>query len=261
MGTNALQLLVQYGNDGESSEEDVPGPNVSTKRRFKEENPKRLPLPDCIKKIDGPTWVDDPSKHQGRIRSFKHERGNWATFVYIPCEPHNGFTLLQESLMSCIPEVPFQKIDDLHLSLTKTVVLKYHWIHSFINSIKDRVSHFRRFVLTFGNLQVYCNEEKTRTFIGLEVTSAHDTLNSIIEELDKCLSEFQLPLFYKDPSFHISILWCVGDLKSKLESYLHHFDLIIKNILIENSDEIWHIAVNYLFCKTGNKKFQFPLDS
>jgi Uncharacterised conserved protein len=28
---------------------------------------------------------DDPALHGGRIRSFAHERGNWASLVYIPC--------------------------------------------------------------------------------------------------------------------------------------------------------------------------------
>ncbi|XP_044748014.1 U6 snRNA phosphodiesterase [Coccinella septempunctata] len=260
MEGSALQLLAYYGNDGESSDEDVPGPNVSTKRRFKEEVRQRLPVPECMKKIDSPTWIDDPSEHQGRIRSFKHERGNWATFVYVPCESHNGITSLQESIIKCIPEVPIQKVEDLHLSLSKTVILKYHWIHPFMNSIKERISHYRRFVLTIGNLKVYCNEEKTRTFIGLEVTSAHDTLHALIKELDICLSEFKLPPFYQDPSFHISILWCVGDLQSKLDSYLPHFNLMLNKVMTEYSEQIWYIPVNYLFCKTGNKKFQFPLD-
>ncbi|EFN74479.1 UPF0406 protein CG16790, partial [Camponotus floridanus] len=30
--------------------------------------------------------IDNPSDHDGRIRSFKHERGNWATLVYIDCK-------------------------------------------------------------------------------------------------------------------------------------------------------------------------------
>lgn len=30
--------------------------------------------------------MDDPNFHEGRIRSFPHERGNWATYVYIPCK-------------------------------------------------------------------------------------------------------------------------------------------------------------------------------
>lgn len=30
--------------------------------------------------------IDNPSEHEGRLRSFAHERGNWATYVYIPCK-------------------------------------------------------------------------------------------------------------------------------------------------------------------------------
>lgn len=28
---------------------------------------------------------DDSSRHGGRVRGFPHERGNWATHVYLPC--------------------------------------------------------------------------------------------------------------------------------------------------------------------------------
>lgn len=30
--------------------------------------------------------TEDSDLHGGRIRSFKHERGNWATYVYLPCK-------------------------------------------------------------------------------------------------------------------------------------------------------------------------------
>ena len=30
--------------------------------------------------------LEDGLKHEGRVRSFAHVRGNWATYVYIPCE-------------------------------------------------------------------------------------------------------------------------------------------------------------------------------
>lgn len=29
---------------------------------------------------------NDPTSHQGRVRLFEHERGNWATYIYVPCE-------------------------------------------------------------------------------------------------------------------------------------------------------------------------------
>ena len=29
---------------------------------------------------------DDPADHQGRVRTFAHERGNWATTIYAPSQ-------------------------------------------------------------------------------------------------------------------------------------------------------------------------------
>ena len=54
----------------------------------RDENQK-LPVPGDILSMfggqDKPSVVDDPALHQGRIRSFAHERGNWASLVYISC--------------------------------------------------------------------------------------------------------------------------------------------------------------------------------
>lgn len=50
----------------------------------------RLALPASILSWKGVTYneevVDDPLDHDGRTRSFKHERGNWATLIYINCK-------------------------------------------------------------------------------------------------------------------------------------------------------------------------------
>lgn len=49
-----------------------------------------LPLPQEIKLMyldrSEETIVDDPEKHGGKIRSFPHERGVWATYVYVECK-------------------------------------------------------------------------------------------------------------------------------------------------------------------------------
>lgn len=48
-----------------------------------------LPLPSEIKCMftdnSENTVIDDPKKFDGKIRSFPHERGVWATYVYIEC--------------------------------------------------------------------------------------------------------------------------------------------------------------------------------
>ncbi|XP_058011436.1 U6 snRNA phosphodiesterase 1-like [Ahaetulla prasina] len=48
-----------------------------------------LPLPDSVRRMfreqeEKERVVDDSSKHEGRLRTFPHERGNWATHVYVP---------------------------------------------------------------------------------------------------------------------------------------------------------------------------------
>ena len=46
----------------------------------------KLPLPDDIRAMFRPAVPDredKPDEHGGRMRSFPHERGNWASHVYI----------------------------------------------------------------------------------------------------------------------------------------------------------------------------------
>lgn len=33
-----------------------------------------------------PDYVENNEEHEGKVRSFAHERGNWATYVYINCK-------------------------------------------------------------------------------------------------------------------------------------------------------------------------------
>lgn len=58
------------------------------------------------------------------------------------------------------------------------------------------VDIFYRFLILFDTLQVYCNEERTRTFLGLCIKSGRDTLVNIVDALNKGLTEFNLPTFY-----------------------------------------------------------------
>lgn len=49
----------------------------------------RLPLPASVVEMfrdSEEQHMDDSFQHGGRLRSFQHERGNWATYVYVPCK-------------------------------------------------------------------------------------------------------------------------------------------------------------------------------
>lgn len=59
------------------------------------------------------------------------------------------------------------------------------------------LSSFFRFFLFFDGVRVYCNEERTRTFIGIETKSGRDSLLSLVSALDRCLKEYDLETFYE----------------------------------------------------------------
>lgn len=110
----------------------------------------------------------------------------------------DGMRELISTVINNLPKVfNVQRIEKLHISLTKTVILKHHWIDIFMESIKNRIIYIKKFVIFFGSLHVYCNEERTRTFIGLEIRTGYDSLMKLVEILDECLIEFNLPTFYK----------------------------------------------------------------
>ncbi|NWX91654.1 USB1 phosphodiesterase, partial [Nothoprocta pentlandii] len=153
---------------------------------------------------------------------------------------------------------PLAPVDDFHVSLSQSVVLRYHWINPFVQSLKERLAPFHRFFCLANQVKVYTNQNKTRTFIGLEVSTGHFQLLELVSEVDKVMDEFDLPTFYKDPSFHISLAWCVGDLTSRLEGQcLRELQDIVDKF--EDSAHLLRIQWEQIRCKSGNKYFTFPL--
>ncbi|NXC50728.1 USB1 phosphodiesterase, partial [Penelope pileata] len=204
--------------------------------------------------------ANDSSRHGGRVRCFPHERGNWATYVYLPYQAQEDFLELLDLLVShartYVPSLT--AMDEFHVSLSQSVVLRYHWINPFVQSLKERLASFHRFFCVAGRVKVYTNQNKTRTFVGLEVSAGHFQLLELVSEVDKVMEEFDLPTFYKDPSFHISLAWCVGDLTGSLEGQcLRELQDIVDRF--EDSELLLRVQWEEIRCKSGNKFFSFPL--
>jgi len=56
---------------------------------------------------------------------------------------------LVEIIQEKLAEYGLEIIENPHISLTKTVVLQYHWIRQFINDVKLNVSSIQRFYFYF----------------------------------------------------------------------------------------------------------------
>ncbi|KAM7413974.1 hypothetical protein PAMA_019000 [Pampus argenteus] len=246
-------------------EEDVGEDGCPTKKKakIKEQVPKtRLPLPGGLlamfpEEVDPQT--DDSSLHNGRIRSFKHERGNWATYVYFPYHPEEEFGELLETLLSVSAAhgVVLNPQEEFHLSLSQTVVLRHHWIQPFTQSLRAGLAHCKRFLCSAGRLKVYCNAERTRTFLGMEVLTGHDQLLDLVRVVDRTMTEFRLDTFYQDPSFHVSLAWCTGDFTVQVKECIEELQSLVDDH--EEGAFVLRLDCVELRCKTGNKTFRFPL--
>ncbi|XP_054287241.1 U6 snRNA phosphodiesterase 1 [Macrosteles quadrilineatus] len=267
---SGLMLINTYSDSDSEDETSITEncSNVSTNLIpvSKNQDANRLPLPSTISQLYEKSSVpnespqDNPTLHDGRIRSFPHERGNWSTYVFVPYDPGEGFEELVDGLTLVGQQagIELKTIQETHISLTRTVVLLHHWIESFVSSVRLAISHFPRFTLILGPPAVYCNEERTRTFLGLKVESGSKHLCDMAHALDGCLAEFRLPPFYEDPQFHMSVLWVVGDAQHKLESILPKLQAEFSLHVAENPDTFC-LSVTQCLCKTGNKLFTFPM--
>lgn len=224
---------------------------------------QRLPVPDSVLSMfpsaeEGPE--DDSARHGGRIRTFPHERGNWATHIYIPYEANEEFQDLLDVLLPraqmFVPRLV--QMEEFHLSLSQSVVLRHHWILPFVQVLKDRMASFQRFFFTANRVKIYTNQEKTRTFIGLEVSSGHAQFLHMVSEVDRVMKEFDLTTFYQDPSFHVSLAWCVGDARLQLEGQCQQeLQEIVDEF--EDSEMLLRVLAEQVRCKSGNKFFSVPL--
>ncbi|ESO06828.1 hypothetical protein HELRODRAFT_76915, partial [Helobdella robusta] len=201
--------------------------------------------------------VDNPDEHQGRLRSFKHERGNWASFVSIQY-PHDLTDVCNDVIRALEPVGQFHVVEDMHISLSRTVVLLHHWIDALVQDLKSRIYNtFKRFELNLGTLEVYTNDEKSRTFLGIKVDSTE--MMNYVHSIDESLKQFELPSFYKNPDFHISVLWCVGDVRKQISAnVLNKIQKILADYL-KMFEYLRQFEVNELRLKTGNKMFVFPV--
>ncbi|XP_055849923.1 U6 snRNA phosphodiesterase 1 [Episyrphus balteatus] len=252
--------LVNYSSSSDDDEEDnakPPEPKI-----MKISPIQKLPLPSAISSMNKVFHVapeDDPSKHGGRIRSFEHERGNWATLIFIPVDL-NIMDELQMMIQNALHKsIDLKQSENIHLSLTKTVILRHHWIKLFVKSLQETLVSSEHFPVEFQSLNVYLNEERTRTFIGLTVGDVYfEKLHKLMLKMDKLMNEFQLNTFYENPSFHASIMWCLGDQESLIKEKLPELNAKLSEMRETNADD-FQIKVNQIKCNTGNKSFNFEL--
>lgn len=253
---SALELLNNY--ETSDSEDDEVGNSEKSN-----ENLKRLPLPGSIASWKGVPHHeeprDDPLMHDGRTRSFKHERGNWATLIYVDYEPSEAMISWMSSVSQETPVKCNLFSDQFHISLTRTLILKFHWIESFVEETKKLCEQTNRFNLDLLNVKAYTNDEKNRTFIGIECVDYKGIVDRFVDNVNRFLAEYELPPFYEDSSYHISFLWCLGDELATLNAHTYSVAAKLNQFLAEHPEERC-LNVTKIHLKIGNKLYVFKLN-
>lgn len=255
---DALDSLKDYGsNSSESSDENTEDIQESSEK--KETCIKVPALPSAILSMfeTKEDIHNDAQLHQGRQRSFPHVPGNWATYVFVEVSIFEEVASLISDLLDCLPkEIMVEPSQSLHISLSKTVTLQYHWIEPFTSDLKEQLlATVPKFTCFLEGVKFYSNDEKTRSFMALTIGKGRSQLQSVVSVVDKCLQEFSLPTFYEEGCFHTSIAWFLGDFRDVLPQSVQ--DKVQKCFTQHKS--IFAVKVDRIKCKSGCKQFSFML--
>jgi U6 snRNA phosphodiesterase len=146
------------------------------------------------------------------------------------------------------------KIESPHVSLSKTFILRHHWIDNFFSSLREKFfNSSQSFRLQFSpDIVYFTNEEKTRHFACVVVDeSCNNILASLIRKVDACLKEFNLEIYYDAPSYHTSLLWKLNPFSVEEKQQI---SLQVCNLMIQKSYQVEKISF-----KTGNKLMEISL--
>ncbi|KAJ6511985.1 U6 snRNA phosphodiesterase Usb1 [Mycena vitilis] len=201
--------LVAYSSSEESeSDTQIPPP------------PKKRKLPAISTTLIPPGHVDDPSLHQGRIRTIPHVDGQYATHIYASVPLARGstfFKLLCKILASAKSTVPTlhdfwsssESKTQLHISMSRPIFLRSHQREDMKLAVKRVAEKTLPFTASFAHLSELVNDEGTRIFLALEIGAGHHELTNITTSLVPALRALRQQEYYTDPRFHASIGWAL----------------------------------------------------
>ncbi|EDR13734.1 uncharacterized protein LACBIDRAFT_309043 [Laccaria bicolor S238N-H82] len=181
--------------------------------------PKKRKLPVLPLSIAPPVPLDDPSLHQGRIRTIPHVDGQFASHIYIALPLGREQPLLQllrDILREAKESVPYlyeigftseEKTSELHISLSRPIFLRVHQREDLKKALRALARRQKKFTLSFATFSELVNDEKTRTFLTMEVGAGHHELQNLAEALSPALQGIRQKEYYTNPRFHASIAW------------------------------------------------------
>lgn len=162
-----------------------------------------------------PPPLDDPTLHQGRKRTKEHVEGDWPTHIFFSIDlPKEIKSILSKIIDDTCEESETKwhnlianQNDQLHLSLSRPLALKSNQLKTFRVSLTHATNQIKSISFHFARFCYLTNDDKSRSFLALEVGNGHSSLKILVEKINEILKQFGLEEYYDHPIFHSSILW------------------------------------------------------
>ncbi|KAI0299597.1 hypothetical protein BC826DRAFT_906356 [Russula brevipes] len=239
--------LVSYGESSSENEPETRAPSkeipVPTPTPTPASPPppikKKRKLPALASHLAPAVPPDDPSKHQGRTRTVPHVDGQWAAYIYIPLALRGalrhvvaravdvargearGVRTLGGADLDPNPDADLDAADsvadvrELHVSLTRPFFLRAHQREEMKRAVRDVAKAHPPFAVSFAAFSDLTNDERTRTFLCMEVGAGHQELRALSDALTPALHSFRQKEYYAEPRFHASFAWVLLDCPSQ----------------------------------------------
>jgi len=153
----------------------------------------------------------------GRVRSFPHVEGNYAGFVYVPLRGIEGIEAASVEATKIAQEVLTKKcllhrihVQDLHISVSRTFRLRRVQIKAVVDDLRRTLRALPCFDATVSGVDLYSNEENTRSFVGLSLSVGATRMQTTTRAVDYALSTVPVEPFYDEMRFHVSVAWFAG---------------------------------------------------
>ncbi|KAF8110416.1 hypothetical protein N665_0084s0026 [Sinapis alba] len=239
-------LRASYGDSSSDSDTDDLSPAAANPGEEKESISLPPPPLSLLESIGSTGSLDFYSTAEPgtRVRNFPHVEGNYALHVYIPVfiplMAKKEIACVLKRVASLVPhlhlveaDVPLsilckddQKLDhalgrEFHISLGRSVPLRVHQINSVVSMLRQKLQLHKRYWIDFNKWEVFVNDDCTRSFLSLEITtSGLSEISKQIDAVNEVYKLHNLPEFYKDPRPHISLVWALGDIRTSLKRAL-----------------------------------------
>ncbi|EOA13794.1 hypothetical protein CARUB_v10026889mg [Capsella rubella] len=280
-------LRASYGDASSDSDTDDLSPacsvsaNSGEKSTAEKQENELISLPppplSLLESIVSTGSVDYFTTESGvRVRNFPHVDGNYALHVYIPVIipplPKKEIVCFLKRVASVVPQLHLVEADvplsilckddhkferalgrEFHISLGRSVPLRVHQISSVVSMLKQKLQFHKRYLIDFNKWEVFVNDDCTRSFLSLEITtSGLSEISKQIDAVNEVYKLHNLPEFYKDPRPHISLVWALGDIRNSLKGAVDgELRKLRAGGCVQN--RIFATKFSGIECKIGNK--------